>query len=373
VRVLHVISDLGTYGAERFVSRLLAAFDDPGIDSAALTVLAPRGPRPVLTVPLFAADRRGHRDVAFVSRMIAAMRRWQPAVVHTHTHYGKYWGRIAAIAAGVPSIVHTEHNSEFGSPAVFRAFDLVLDPRTDAFVTFSAVQRARLVREGRIRPERIVVIPNGIPLPEPAGGARERARALLGAAPGERVVLHVGRLSPVKNQRLAIEALALTEAGVRLVLVGDGADRDSLEAAARACGVSERVVFAGYRDDAPALLAGADALAVTSRNEAMPLAVIEAMLAGTPVVSTPWTGAADMLGQGSYGVLAADFTPAAFARALRTVLDDQAATRRRIEHAAAFARAEYDIRTTVRRHADLYRSLSAETRAARPRITSARS
>ncbi len=105
----------------------------------------------------------------------------------------------------------------------------------------------------------------------------------------------------------------------------------------------------------------------------MPLTVIEALVAGAPVVSTPWQGARDMLGDGTYGVLSEDFSPAGFAAALAAVLADPAAARARAERGAAFARAEYDIRTTVRRHAELYRALSAGTRAASPRITSARS
>ncbi len=373
MRVLHVVSDLGTYGAERFVARLLEAFDAPDIETAALTVVAPRGPRPPLPVPVFAADRRGHADVGFLGRMIGAIRRWRPDLVHTHTHYGKYWGRLAAVLAGVPRIVHTEHNSEFGSPAVFRAFDVGLDPRTDAFVTFSPVQRERLIRQERLPAERIAVIPNGIPLAAAPAGDPAAARAALGAAAGEPVLVHVGRLAPVKNQRLAVEALALLGAPARLVLVGEGADHAALAALARARGVADRVALLGYRDDAAALLPGADAAVVTSLNEAMPLAVIEAMIAGVPLVSTPWSGARDMLGAGAYGLVAADFTPAAFAAALRARFADPAAARARAERAAAFARTEYDIRTTVRRHAELYRALSAGRRAAKPRIAAARS
>ncbi|MEA2665822.1 MAG: hypothetical protein QOI11_2766, partial [Candidatus Eremiobacteraeota bacterium] len=281
----------------------------------------------------------------------------------------------AALAAGVPRIVHTEHNSEYGLPlpGLFRAVDLVLNPRTDAVVTFSALQRARLVREERIPAERIAVIPNGIPLPAPRPGARAAARRALGAGPDERVVVHVGRFSAVKNQRLAVEALAALPAPARLVLIGTGEGGAALAALAAARGVGERVAFLGYRDDAAELLHGADAVAVTSLNEAMPLTVIEALVAGAPVVSTPWAGARDMLGEGAYGLVAEDFGPAAFAAALGALFADPAAARARAERAMAFARAEYDIRTTVRRHAELYRALSAGTRAARPRMTSARS
>lgn len=374
--MLHVISDLGTYGAERFVMRLLDAFDEPDVESAALTIAAPRGARPALRVPLFGADRRNKLDLGFLGRMVGTMRRWRPDLVHTHTAWGKYYGRIAALAAGVPRIVHTEHNSEYGLPlpGLFRAVDRVLNPRTAAVVTFSPTQARRLVREERIPPERIAVIPNGIPLAPPRPGAREDARRALGAAAGERTIVHVGRLSAVKNQRLALEALAaLSEPAARLVLIGTGEDGPALEALAAARGLSGRVAFLGYRPDAAELLAGADALAVTSLNEAMPLSVIEAMAAGAPVVSTPWAGADEMLGGGAYGLVAADFSPAGFAAALGTLFADPAAARARAERAAAHARAEYDIRTTVRRHAELYRALSAGTRAAKPRMTSARS
>ncbi len=238
MRVLHVISDLGTYGAERFVLRLLEAFAEPGIELAVLTVAAPRGPRAEVGVPLFGADRRGKADLAFLGRMVGTMRRWRPDVVHTHTAFGKYYGRIAALAARVPRIVHTEHNSEYGMPwpLLVRAVDRVLDPRTDAVVTFSPTQRERLVREDRIRPERIVLIPNGIPLRPPPADARAAARRALGAGAGEPVIVHVGRFSAVKNQRLAIEALAALAAPARLVLIGDGGDREALAALAGARG-----------------------------------------------------------------------------------------------------------------------------------------
>ena len=157
------------------------------------------------------------------------------------------------------------------------------------------------------------------------------------------------------------------------MLVGEGADREALAALARERGIAARVTFLGYREDAAALLPGADAVVVSSLNEAMPLTVIEAMVAGAPLVSTPWAGAREMLGAGEYGLVAADFTPAALAAALDARFADPAAAAARAARAADFARSEYDIRTTVRRHAELYRALSAGTRAAKPRITSARS
>src|SRR5665213_93432 len=156
MRVLHVISNLGTYGAERFLGLLLERFDEAEIELGVLTVEGARAPRPAL-YPVFEAHRRDRADPLFLARMIAAVRKWRPNIVHTHTHHGKYWGRIAAVAAGVPKIVHTEHNSEFGAPAPFRMLNRALVSRTDAVVTFSPAQSERLAREERILPSKLFV------------------------------------------------------------------------------------------------------------------------------------------------------------------------------------------------------------------------
>ena len=373
MRVMHVAADLGTYGAERFVVLLLDRLRGQDAALAALT-LAPARPGDVPAgVDRFSAGRSGRYEIAFLGRLAAAMRAWRPDIVHTHTHAGKYWGRLAAILAGVPAIVHTEHNSEFGAPAPFRPVNRLLLRRTDAVITFSAAQRERLVTEERIAPERIAIIPSGIAIEAFDPQARARARAALAAGPGERLVVHVGRLSAVKNQTLAIEALALLPDDVRLVLIGEGRDRAGLEQLARDRAVAARTELAGYRADASALVAGADAALLTSYNEALPLAAIEAMLAQTPVVSTPWRGADEMLGGGAFGVVAADFSPAAMAAAIRSVLDDPGAARERAARAAAFARTEYDIATTARRHLALYRDVIERKRSASPAITAPRS
>ena len=373
MRVLHVIADLGTYGAERLLALLLNNLHDPELELAVMTVYSSPEGAAELSVPVLDAARRGRYDLGFFPRMVGMMRRWKPDLVHTHMHNGKYWGRLAAVASGVPVIVHTEHNSEFGAPRVFRFANRALVARTDAVVAFSQTHRRSLAADEGIALDRIVVIPNGIDLTGRPELSRDDARRAMSAAPEERLLVHVGRLSRVKNQSLAIEALALLPAPVRLVFVGDGADRPALEALARERGVADRVTFLGFRGDAAALVAGADVALVTSFNEAMPLAVIEAMVAGAPLVSTPWHGAAEMLGHGAYGHLASSYAPADVAAAVRTVLDDPDAAGGRAARARAFAREEYDIATTAQRHAALYRELSSPSRSASRVITAARS
>jgi glycosyltransferase involved in cell wall biosynthesis len=382
MRVVHVCGDLGLYGAENVVALLMQHTHEPDVELVAMTVNRSDYPeaRERVGVPVVAIERTGRRDVAFLYRMVRALRRLRPDVVHTHGHHGRYWGRLGAVLAGVPLIVHTEHNPDLTPPAPRRFFDALnrlLNPRTAAFVDFTPRRREELAAAESIPLERIVVIPNGIPAVERGPGRRDAARAALGLAAGEIAIAVVARLFPQKRQDLAIDAVAALPPAVRdrarLILIGDGPLRGELEARAAAAGLGRAVRFLGFRTDARELLAGADVALLTSAREAMPLAIIEAMLENVPIVSTPWAGADAMLGGGRYGAVAAGFSPAAVAAALLDSIEDPAAAAARAGAALAHAALEFDVGTQARRYAALYRELSARTRSTKPLITAARS
>ncbi len=382
MHVVHVCGDLGLYGAENVVALLMRHTHEPDVELTAMIVNRSKHPeaRERTGVPLVAIDRAGRKDIGFLYRMVRELRRLRPDVVHTHGHHGRYWGRLAAVLAGVPIVVHTEHNPDLTPPAprfVFTALNRLLNPRTTAFVDFTPPRRAQLAATEAIPLERIVVIPNGIPPVEHAPGTRERARAALGAGPGDVAVLVVARLFEQKRHDLALDALAAlpseVRARVRLTFAGDGPLRAELQARAAAAGLAETVRFLGFRTDVRELLAGADISLLTSAREAMPLAIIESMLERIPVVTTPWSGASTLLGEGRYGLVAREFTPAAVAAALLEAISDPAAARGRADEAYAHAAVEFDVATQAHRYAALYRALSARTRSAKRLITAARS
>ncbi len=382
MRVVHVCGDLGLYGAENVVALLMQHTDEPDIELSTMTVNRSEHPeaRARVGVPVLAIERQGRYDLGGIVRMVRALRRLRPAVVHTHGHHGRYWGRLAAVLAGVPLIVHTEHNPDLVPPNprwLFGGMNRLLNPRTAAFIDFTAQRRAELAAAEGIPIERIAVIPNGVPVAPLPPGARERARAQLGIAPDEFAVLVVGRLFPQKRPQLAIEAVAALppalRARVRLVLLGDGPLSDELHALAALRGLAGRVVFVGFRTDARELLAGADAALLTSSREAMPLAIIEAMFARVPIVTTPWPGASAMLGEGRFGLVAPSDGVAAVAETLRAALADPATADARAAAAYRHAEVEFDVGTQARRYASLYRDLTARSRPARSLITAARS
>ncbi len=372
MRVLHVIPTLAGGGAERFVASLAPRLCDSGLDCGVMTIYPSTVPFDRLTrgqVDVIDIERSGRYDPGFFGRMVSEMRSWGPDLVHTHMHNGKYWGRLAALFSGVRAIVHTVHNPcdphrIFGEQFV----DRLLNAASAAIVTFSQSQRRFLCDLERIPLDKVVVIPNGIThLAVPQKSAKEKARRLLGITPDEFVIFVVGTLYRPKNQRLALEALSampLQRCRIRLCVVGDGIDRNVLEQLASDLGVAEHVTFLGSRGDVREILPGADLLFVPSLTEGMPLAVLEAMSVGVPILSTPWIGASDLLEEGQLGMLARDWKPSTIAECFSRAMLERDRAKLVAMRAQSRARAEYDIAITARSYRRLYESLLRRREAA---------
>jgi glycosyltransferase involved in cell wall biosynthesis len=354
-RVVQLVPDLVGGGAETVVRALCAGLQARGVETTAVSIYPSRlDPRAgvEIGVPVVEIGRRDRRDLGYFPRLVRALRALAPDVVHAHLHTGQYAGRIAALLAGTPAIVFTVHGEEPKS-ALRHILDQALDGRTARFVVFTEAQREALSRERQIAPHRIEVIPNGVSVPETAL-TREEIRAMLGVPRDAFAVYSAGRFRPEKNHALAIAALTHLDAGVHLVLAGDGPQEAALRDDVRRHGLDARVHFLGFRSDAAALGSAFDVFVLPSQRERMPLSVGEAMLAGLPVVSTPWTGVGDVVRDGVTGFVAASFESEAFAVAIEAARRDGPST---IPSARAFAEANFGVEAMVRRHAELYRSL----------------
>ena len=249
-------------------------------------------------------------------------------LVHTHTSKAGILGRLAARLVGGCRVVHTPHGHVFYGyfgPWKTRLFvwaERLMARWTDAIVTLTDREAEEHLALGVGRPSQFVTIFSGIPLPpaKARGGADPARRQALGLPPEGMLVGSVGRLDPVKGHGLLIRAFARLRdrhPGARLILIGDGEEREAYQALARELEIAERVRFLGWRGDVDDLLGELDLFVFPSRNEGMGRAAVEAMAAGLAVVATRTGGLTEVVRDGETGLL----VPPGDADALSAAMD----------------------------------------------------
>ena len=312
-------------------------------DGAVTTLDIPRGLSPAALARL-------------LYQLVHHLRAHRYTIVHTHNSITGAIGRIAARLAGVPLTFHTIHGFHFHERMgrlhrlPFVAAERRLARLTDVLLCQNREDLDEVHRLGLRPTHGVHHIGNGIDLRR----FRPRTRTPRNARP---VLLSVGRLEPVKNQGLLLDALAALpprHAPV-LWLVGDGPSRARYRQQARRLGLADRVKFLGYRYDIPELVAAADVAVLTSTKEGIPRALMEAMAVGVPVVATDVKGSREVVIDGETGFLVPLGDPQALAERLSQLLDSPELRRdlgaRGVEH----ARRHFDEERVVEHLAGLYR------------------
>jgi glycosyltransferase involved in cell wall biosynthesis len=333
----------------RFRSWLVTGTENPS-EGTLLDYAQARGVEPVVIPEIVGQASLTPRDLVALAKLTALTRRLRPHVVHTHTAKAGFLGRLAARAAGVPVILHTYHGhvlSGYYSQAKTRALQLMergLARLSDQLIAVSDRVQDDLVQFGVAPAERFRVVPLGLDLAPLFDVSAQRGvlRRELGVALNAPLVGIVGRLFPIKNHALFLDAAArllAEQPDARFVIVGDGALRGELEARAEQPDLAGRVYFTGWRHDLATIYADLDVLAVSSRNEGTPVSAIEAMAAGCAVVATRVGGLPDLIADGRTGTLVPADDPTALSAAIGETLTDpvgsraiRAAARADVEH-----------------------------------------
>lgn len=355
IRILRVIARLNVGGPAIHVSLLAHRFGPPDYET---TLVCGRigpgegdmqyyaeslGVQPVI-IPELGRALHPVRDLVTLWKLYRLIRQVQPDVVHTHTSKAGFVGRVAAWLAGVPVIVHTFHGHAFHNyfgpllTGLFILLERLTARMSDTIITLTEGLRRELSETYRIaRPKQFIVLPLGLDLEaftvtERKGGAFRAAWRIPPAAP---LVGIVGRVVPIKNHALFLEAAARVRRrlpAARFVVVGDGELRPEVEAQAAALGLADAVTFTGWQRDLAAIYSDLDVLVISSHNEGTPVSVIEALAAGCPVVATRVGGLPDLLEGGKLGKLTPPGDPEALAAAIIETLQapPQAETARRL-------------------------------------------
>lgn len=358
---------------------LSALVDGPGVRMIRLKTLR----RPL----------RPWADAVSLVRLLRIVWQERPHVIHTHMAKAGTLGRLAGViynrlgpgrrpeARAV--LVHTFHGhvlEGYFSPPLSRFFIIIerwVGRRTDRLIAVSRTIQDELLKKGIGRPTQWQVIPVGLNL-----SILARVPLPNGSSAPIRIGM-VGRLVPVKNPRLFLEALHrlarhLPPSSVVGRVVGDGPLRPELERQARRLGLDGLVQFTGWQQQIAPVYEGLDIVCLTSLNEGTPVALIEAMAAGRPVVSTevggvrdllrePGEAAPDAIGPGRFhltrrGILVRSGDAEGLAAALERLAQDGALRTRLGEAGRAYALRVFDHHRLIQDISDLYDGMRPQAR-----------
>jgi glycosyltransferase involved in cell wall biosynthesis len=317
--VMHVVTRLNIGGVAVHVLQLAADLDPASYYSQVVSGLA----EPNETDMMYLADELGVKpifisslrrsislmdDCKAVTALYKTMRNMRPDVVITHTSKAGTLGRIAAVLARVPIIIHTYHGNIFNGyygkakTQVFICVERILALFSNFLIALSQQQKRELEKHHIAPSDKIAIVPLGfdfssvIPAPDTPATLREEFHI-----PTEVPVIGIiGRLATIKNHKLFLKIAHLVveqNSDVHFLIVGDGELREELEQAVD----HFRIHFAGFRTDLPMVYTSLDAVMLTSINEGTPVALIEAMACGKVVFSTKVGGVEDFVTHGING------------------------------------------------------------------------
>ncbi|NUQ39131.1 MAG: glycosyltransferase family 4 protein [Caldilineales bacterium] len=317
-------------------------------------------------------DARATRD------LLHLFRQRQYSIVHTHLAKAGILGRWAARRAGTPILIHSLHGATFSpvQPALTHAFYLALEkiaaPWTDRIVPVGEDLRQRYLAAGVGRPEQYEIIHSGMDLAAflAAGQAkaahRARIRSAFGLDENHFLAGYVAALEWRKGHHFLIEMLrdvAPHHPHLRLLFAGEGFDRARIEALTQAAGVSDRVIFSGYRTDIAEVMAACDVKLFASEREGLPQVLVQAAAVGLPVLAFAAEGVAELVHEGCNGHIYRHGDIAALARGLEALIAHPARRQQMAAYGPGLVDERWTIQTMQNKTLSLYlRLLEEKTR-----------
>jgi len=367
VRVLFVVGNFVAGGAERHLLELwsridrtrfaveIACFRNEGQFRSEVEALG--WPIHELGVTRRIYDPAGVRGLL---RLVRLTRTFRPDVIHGYLFGPDVFAALAGRLCGVRAVVVAKRNLDaFDTPR--QAALARFAHRTATHVTAVSEAVARSAVALGVPRERITVIPNGVDARRFAGPAAAGAREAMGGNGAAPLVGSVGCLAARKDYATLLESLCLLAGrglGFHAALVGDGPERAALEARARVLGLGDRVRFLGERPDVEALLPAMDVFVLSSREEGIPNALLEAMAAGRPAIATAVGGTPEVLRDGVTGWIVPAGAPEPLARALEEAMTQPEEAARRGAAARRAAQESMSIEAMVRRHEAFYEAVA---------------
>jgi glycosyltransferase involved in cell wall biosynthesis len=380
IKVAHVIARVNVGGAALHVMHLAGKLCPPehpdfeshlycgyvGRGEADMSYVAEGLGVPMTYIPELVREVEPRNDWTAFWKLYRAFRHEKPLVVHTNTSKAGFLGRTAARLAGVPVVLHTFHGHVFEGyfskrkTEFFIMLERLCARLTDHIVVMSAELKRQFIEVYHLcEPERILLENVGFDLQLFAAYKRQNStfRQTFNIPESTPLVALIGRFVPIKNHDLFLQAAALVHAQrpeVQFVLIGDGERRAEIEALVTSLNLDTVVTFTGWVRDVHAVYAALDCFVLSSKNEGLPVSMIEAMAAKVPVVSTNVGGVRDLIIDSTYGALIPPDDAEALAAGILRALDKDGLN---LEQTQRHVLETYDISVVAQTHAEIYKRL----------------
>jgi len=364
-RVGHIVASSGFYGAERVIVLLAKAQAEGCLAHPVVISLedspetrqevgrrAERDGIDVCYVPV--SNLRFHRSVCMLAD---SLRRHRIDLAHAHGYKGLILGARACCRVGIP-IVATNHGWDAPTWRVrlYQRWEARIMRSLPAVVAVSRAKAEQLRRRGV--PEALIrVIPNSVSMP-PVGGALPAPRIALGVSAETPLVGYLGRLAPIKGVDVLMQAFARVRREcdtARLVVAGDGPARGELGELAASLGIADAVDWMGFVDDTETVYAACDVVALPSRDEGLPMTLLEAMGYARAVVAADVGGVGEVVQDGVNGRLVPSEDPDRLAAVLVELLLDGPQRARLGRAARLTVESRYSSRAMAAGYDEVYR------------------
>ena len=369
IRVMRIIARMNVGGPAVQVSGLMRGFDQnifdqrlftgycAGDEADYLELIAPD--IPVTRIEGLGRSIKAKDDLLVLFRLIGEIRKFRPNYIHTHTAKAGLLGRLAAILSfSNAKLIHTYHGHllhGYFSPAktkVLIYIERMLAKRSFKIVSVGAQVRDDLLAVHIGKPAQYVVIPPGISLGTLPNSLV--ARESLGVPQDATTITFLGRITGIKRpDRFAEVALKIASYNPKVVflIVGSGDLVDSLKV--QLSKIDSQVKFLGWRSDVENILSATDILLLTSDNEGTPVSAIQAGMAGVPTISTNVGSVAEVIKNGSTGVLTS-LDPEEIATALKSLISNPDLRIQLGKNAKTDMNARYGVARLVNDYQNLY-------------------
>ncbi|MHB1020778.1 MAG: glycosyltransferase family 4 protein [Acidobacteriaceae bacterium] len=367
---MQLISSTGFYGAEAVVCALARGLPEFGIDVSVAHIRYTgdgdtfRFERHASDIDVIPIEHRHRIDRTLSAHLKDAILRVSPDLIHCHGYKPDLYGLRLARSLDLP-IISTCHLWTRSTAAlrIYAKLDARVLRQFNSVVAVSLPIRQELIASG-ISDKNIHFIPNGVAT-ERFSSATPSLRNLF---PANAVVFGMAcRQVHAKGVDVMLHAMALLsgmEERIHILIIGDGPRLRHYKRMAEDLGVVSRVIFAGRQEDMPSVFASMDVFLLPSRDEGLPIALLEAMASGLPVIATPVGSVPEVFRGRDIGYLIPQENPAALAEAMLQLARNPWLRKTMGLHAQNVVKEEYSEERMVRAYAELYRRTLLAERAA---------